>query len=271
MEIATKKYENHPSIVAITKKFNFTVRFEFEEVNLKDIEKEILNLNTEKAVASNSIPTKVLKETSDICSPVLQQIWNDEILKKCQFPENLKSADITPVFKKEDKNLAKNYRPVRVLPILSKAFEKIMQKQVINYINTFLSPYLCGYRKGCSTQYALLSLLEKWKKTLDSKGFAGAVLMDLSKAFNILNHELLIAKLHAYRFGKESLMLLLSCLSNRWQRTKINTSFSSWTELLQDVPQGSFLGPLLYNIYLNDLFFFLDCNVCNFPDDTSPL
>ena len=80
----------------------------------------------------------------------------------CQFPENLKLADITPVFKKEDKNLAKNYRPISVLPTLSKVFEKIMQKQVINHVNTFLSPYLRGYRKGFSTQYALLSLLEKW-------------------------------------------------------------------------------------------------------------
>ena len=100
VEVAIKKYENHLSIIAITEKFSFTVRFEFEEVNLKDIEKEILDLNTKKAVASNSIPAKVLKETSDICSPVPRQIWNDEIFKKCQFPKNLKLAHITPVFKK---------------------------------------------------------------------------------------------------------------------------------------------------------------------------
>ena len=98
METAIKKYvrfEYHP------------VRFESEEVNLKDIEKEILNLNTKKAIASNRIPAKVLKETSDISSPVLQQIWNNEIFKKCQFPENFKLADITPIFKKEDKVLGK--------------------------------------------------------------------------------------------------------------------------------------------------------------------
>ena len=95
-------------------------------MNLKDIEKEISNLNTKKAVASNSIPAKVLKKESNICSPVLQQIWNDEILKKRQFPENLKLAEITPFSKKEDKNLAKNGRPGSVLPTLSKVFEKIM-------------------------------------------------------------------------------------------------------------------------------------------------
>ena len=184
----------------------------------------------------------------------LQQIWTDEILKKYQFPENLKLADITPFFNKVDKNLAKNYRPVSVLPTLSKVFEKIMQKRVINHVNTFLSPYLYGYKKGFSTQYALLSLLEKWKKTIDNKGFAGGVLMDLSKAFDTLNHELLIAKLHAYGFGKESLMLLLSYLSNRWQRSKINTSLSSWMELLQGVPQGSVLGPLLFNIYSKGIY-----------------
>ena len=120
-------------------------------MNLKDIEKEILNLNTKKTVASNSIPAKALKETSDICSPVLQQMWNDETLKKCQFPENLKLADIIPVFKEEDKNLAENCRLVSVLPTLPRVFEKIMQKQVINHGNTFPSPYLCLYRKRFNT------------------------------------------------------------------------------------------------------------------------
>ena len=146
-----------------------------------------------------------------------------------------------------------------------------MEKQVINHVNNFLSLYLRGYRKGLSTQNALLSLPEKWKETIDNKGFAGGVLMDLSMAFDTLNYELLIAKPHAYGFGKESLMLLLGYLSNRWQRTKTNTSISSKTELLQGVPQGSVLDPLLFNIYLNDLLFFLDCHVCNFADDTTPL
>ena len=113
-------------------------------------------------------------------------------------------------------------------------------------------------------------ITRKMEKDYRQERFCREVLMDLYKAFDTLNHELLIAKFQAYGFGRESLMLLLSYLSNRWQRTKINTSFSSWTELLQGVSQGSVLGPLLFNIYLNDLFFFLDCNVCNFADDTTP-
>ena len=79
----------------------------------------------------------------------------------------------------------KNYRPVSVLPCASKLFERIIQKQLMSYVHKYLSPYLCGYRRGFSAQYALVSLIEKWKESLDKKGFAGAVLMDLSKAFDV--------------------------------------------------------------------------------------
>ena len=104
---------------------------------------------------------------------------------------------------------------------------------------------MCGYRKGFSSEHALLSLIENWKKVLDKKGFGGAVLMDLSKAFDTIKHDLLIAKLYAYGFNKESLKLLLNYLSNRWHRTKINKQFSLWQELIQTVAQRSVLGPLI--------------------------
>ena len=108
----------------------------------------------------------------------------------------MKKADVTPIFIKDDPTKAKNYRPVSVLPVVSKVFERIMYKQISEYINHVLSPYLCGYRQGFNTQQALVSLIEKWKAILDKSGYAEAVLMDLSKAFDTIYHGLLITKLN---------------------------------------------------------------------------
>ena len=125
-------------------------------------------------------------------------------------------------------------------------------------------------RKGHSINHVLLRIIENWKAALDSYFFTGPVLMDLSKAFDCIPHDLLIAKLHAYGFGFETLNFLNSYLRNRKQCVKINNICSNFLKILSGVPQGSILGPILFNIFLNDLFLCLKkTDLHNFADDNT--
>ena len=133
------------------------------------------------------------------------------------------------------------------------------------------SKYQCGFRRGYNAQHCLITLIEKWKKSVGNGGTFGALLTDLSKAFDCLPHEFLIPKLDAYGFDKSSLKLIHSYFSNRKQRVKINDTHSSWSEILFGVPQGSILGPLLFNIFTCDMFYFLEgFDIANYADDSTP-
>ena len=143
-------------------------------------------------------------------------------------------------------------------------------EQIKKFSEKILSPKLCGFGKGHSTQHAALNLLKNWEKTLDKSGVIGTVLMDLRKACDCLSHDLLIAKLSACGFEDSATSLTSDYLSKRYQRVKIGSVFSSYLEILRGVPQGSILGPTIFNIFINDLIFFIqETEVCNFADDTT--
>ena len=233
---AILKYRNHSSIIAIQNKCKDKGNFNFIEVDQKQIEKKILKLDVNKASQSSDIPIKFLKENSDIFSNFLCCSFNNSI-KLSISPEILKHADITPLYKKGKKDIKGNYRPVSILPNLSKIFEKCMFEQMSQFFENIFSKYQCGFRKGFSTQQCLLAMLEKWKRSVDNSKMFDALLTHLSKAFDCLDHELLIAKLNAYGFSLTVLKLVHNYLSNSKQHTKINSTDSSLLETIFGVPQ----------------------------------
>ena len=139
----------------------------------------------------------------------------------------MKIANITPAHKNHEPTDKENYRPVSVLPLLSKVFERLLYDQLSGYLEKYLNTLLCGFRKANSTQDALFKLLQVWLEELDKSGFMGTILMDLSKAYDCLPQEL-VAKFEAYDINKTGLSLMHDYLSNRKQRTKINYSYSGW-------------------------------------------
>ena len=266
---AINTFHNHPSVVNI-KQREFNSTFTFKNTNGNEVCKIIKNLNVRKTCLGSDIPTKIIKLNIDLFSSFICQNFH-YCISTGKFPNKLKDADVIPFHKKKDKSDKTNYRPVSILPNISKIYEKIIYNQLYEYCHGKCFPSQCGFRKGYSSQHSLLVMTEKFKESIDKGNAFGALLTDLSKAFNCIDDTLLIAKLSAFGVSPLSLKLLYSYLSNRTQQIKINGNFSDRTDIEFGVPQGSILGPILFNINMIDLFY--ECeysSVASYADDTTP-
>ena len=177
---------------------------------------------------------------------------------------------MTLLFEKADIFHKVNSGPVSLMSHISKVYERIIFNQISTYFEAHFSRFLTGFCKNHNTQYPLLNMIQLCKEALDKGKSVGAIFMDLSKAFDTLIHDLLIAKLEAYRYSENSLNYIRSCFRNCLQRTNVNNNFSLREDIFTGVRQRSILGSLIFNIYINDKFLFLD-NVClsNYADDTT--
>jgi hypothetical protein len=246
--------------------------FDIPQITIFDVRKIIDSLKISKAAGIDNIGAKILKYCGDtIVCPITSIINN--CINAGIFPDQLKDAYVLPIHKGADKSDLNNYRPISILPTISKIFERHITNQLKSYLDKheLLHSYQSGFRQNHSCQTSLIRLVDSWLQYIDSGRMVGSIFLDLRKAFDLVDHDILLEKLSMYHFSDNALALMKSYLSNRRQCIKIGSRQSSFQYIKTGVPQGSILGPILFLIYINDIPSFVKNSTIDLYADDSTL
>ena len=246
-------------------------RFIFKEIDPTFVLDQLNGISVTKATGLDLIPAKLLKCGAPIIYRSLTHLFNMS-LRTGKLPDQWKMAKVTPLFKKGSKSDMNNYRPISVLPIATKILERAVHAQLYGYLNEngLICENQSGFRSSHSTETSLLNVVDYILSNMDSGKLTGAIYIDLSKAFDTVDHVLLLEKLSKFGVNGLELDWMKNYLADRMQRTNINGHLSEASPVQIGVPQGSILGPLFFLMYVNDLPSVTKlCKVVLYADDTA--
>ncbi len=246
----------------------FTIRPVLEE----KVKASLSSLSVNKATGLDLIPSRFLRDSGGVTSSILTYIINLSI-RQGVFPNDMKNARVVPLFKKNNRADVGNYRPVSILSTISKIFERLVYEHVEEYLirHELLYEQQSGFRAAYSTDTCLIHLFDYVRQNLDLGNYVGMLLIDLQKAFDTVNHNILISKLQCMGFSNSSLLWFTSYLTDRTQVCDVEGTLSAPLIITCGVPQGSILGPLLFLIYINDMSAAVRCKLLLYADDSALL